>query len=304
MRMSLGFAVVAVSSVAAASLMGIGVGGQPAARLHAVTAVDSTYRITPLEVPGATFTTASDITDAGMVVGFFGRDTAVTLGFIHDGRGFTTVEHPGAARTRVTSMAADGTLAGSFRVPGSPGYAWRGFVRRPSGEFVAVGHDDYPYGMAQRVLDNGTVVGCVHGANMNATMRGLVFSSGRGSPSILVGSKHNGASQDGRRVVGTVAGDTRSYELEGERVTYIERPGFATTEAWDVNEAGTIVGAAIDSSRRTSAFVREGGRWTTLDIPGSTSSVAFGINRRGDVVGAWVDQAGRRLAFIARRERR
>lgn len=304
MRMSLGFAVAAVSSFAVASPTEVSLAGQQAPRVRGAVTVDSVYRVTPLEVPGATFTVASDITDAGVVVGFFGRDTSTILGFIHNGGRFTTVEYPGATRTRVMSMASDGTLAGSYREAGSPMVAWRAYVRRPSGEFVAVNINDHPHGMAQRVLNDGTVVGCFHGTDMTTTMRAIVYKSGRVSSSDLVGSMHNGASEDGRRVVGTVAGDTRSYLLEGGRVTYLARPGAARTEAWDINDAGTIVGAVIDSSQRTRAFVLKGEQWATLDIPGSRSDVAFGVNQRGDVVGAWTDATGRRRAFIARREPR
>jgi uncharacterized membrane protein len=263
---------------------------------------DPPYEYATLDVPGAKSTVASDVTNDGVVVGWF-EQNSVVRGFVHDGRTFTPVEYPGAMLTRVTSMAADGAVVGAYRKAGESKLAWHGFVRRPSGEFADVRHPDHPHGMAQRILDDGTILGCYHGAD-ETSMRGIVVSGGRIAASDMPGSMHNGASSDGRRVVGILATERRAYVIAGGVVTYLEAPGAKATEAWDVNDAGTVVGAAVDSVDQARGVVFTGDRWTTLEVPGARSAVAFGINARGDVVGGWEDSTGRHRGFVARRRAR
>lgn len=269
---------------------------------EAVDRVAPGYDFATIDVPGASETVASDITDRGVVVGWFEQDSVVR-GFVHDGGTFTPVSYPGASLTRVTSMAADGSLAGAYRKPKEPDVAWHGFVRRPSGEFVEVRHPDHPHGMAQRILDDGTILGCYHGGDYTASMRGIVVKGAGINVSDLPASMHNGASPDGGRMVGLIS-DGRSYLVEGERVTYLEAPASRTTEAWDVNGAGVVVGAALDSTERARGMLFSGGVWTPLEVPGARTSVAFGVNARGDVVGGLEDSLGRRRGFVARRRDR
>jgi len=265
--------------------------------------VAADYDFATLDVPGASATVASDITDRGIVVGWFEQDSVVR-GFIHDGGSFTPVSYPGASRTRVTSMAADGSVTGAYRKAQEPDVAAHGFVRRPSGEFVEFGHPGHRYGIAQRLLDDGTILGCYHGGDYTASMRGIVVKEARISVSDLPASMHNGASPDGRLMVGLIVSDGRSYLIEGERVTYLEAPASRTTEAWDVNGAGVVVGSAVDSTQRARGMVFSGGAWRPLEVPGARTSVAFGINARGDIVGGMEDSLGRRRAFVARRRGR
>lgn len=270
------------------------------AAVQAGAPADPTYQVEAFDVPGSAFTVASDITDAGAIVGWFSRDSVVR-GFVRDAKGFTTIEHPGAIRTQLNSMSSDGTIVGAYQRRGEPDVAWHPFVRRPTGEFVPVRHPAQPYGMAQRILDDGTVIGCYHGKDFTTTMRGTAFSVRDTVVSDLVGSMHNGATSDQRRIVGVTFEDGRSYVVEGGRVTYLAVPRAASTEAWDINDAGTIVGAAVDSAKVTRPVTFTAGRWTNIELPGASSGVAFGVNRRGDVVGGWRDSTGRRRAFVARR---
>jgi uncharacterized membrane protein len=116
------------------------------------------------------------------------------------------------------------------------------------------------------------------------------------------GSMTNGATPDGK-AVGLIFGERRTaFIAEGGRVTHLEAPGSASTEAWDVNASGVIVGATVDSAKVTRGFVLKDGRWTTIHPPASRSTVAFGINARGEIVGGWEDTLGRRRAYMAARQ--
>jgi len=263
---------------------------------------DRPYTFTTLEYPGAEVTVASDITDDGRIVGWY-TTGGVTKGFVHADGKYTSIEHPGAIVTHVTAAGPDGSLVGAYRKDGEPNRAWYGYLRRPSGEFVAVRHPNQPYSMAQRILNDGTVLGCYHGDDFKTDMRGMTISESKIDVLDVPGSMINGATPDGRKLVGLILGESRSaFIAEGDRVTRLEAPGSTSTEAWDINAAGVIVGATVDSAKVTRAFVLKDGRWTTLHPPASRSTVAFGINARGEIVGGWEDTLGRRRAYLAARQ--
>lgn len=263
---------------------------------------DRPYTFTTLEYPGAEVTVASDITDDGRIVGWY-TTGGVTKGFVQAAGKYTSIEHPGAIVTHVTGAGPDGSLVGAYRKEGEPNEAWHGYLRRPSGEFVAVRHPDQSYSMAQRILDDGTIVGCYHGDDFRTDMRGMTISGSKIDVLDVPGSMTSGATPDGRKLVGLIVGESRSgFIAEGDRVTRLEAPGSTSTEAWDINAAGVIVGATVDSAKVTRAFVLKDGRWTTLHPPASRSTVAFGINARGEIVGGWEDTLGRRRAYRAARQ--
>jgi uncharacterized membrane protein len=264
---------------------------------------DRPYAFTTLEYPGAETTVASDITDDGRIVGWY-TTGGVTKGFVRADGKYTSIEHADAIVTRVTGAGPDGSLVGAYRKKGEPNVAWYGFLRRPSGEFVAVHHPDHPYSMAQRILNDGTILGCYHGEDdFRRTMHGMTIAGGEIDVLDVPGSMTNGATPDGRKAVGLILGERRSaFIAEGDRVTHLEAPGSTSTEAWDINAAGLIVGAMVDSAKVTRGFVLRDGRWTTIHPPASRSTVAFGINARGEIVGGWEDTLGRRRAYIAARQ--
>lgn len=262
---------------------------------------DSSYSFTTIEYPGAARTVASDIDEQGRVVGWFAAGDTVR-GYIYANGEFSVIHYPGAIVTQVTSIASDGSVSGAFRRPGDPGVAWHAFVRRPSGEFVDVHHPQHPHSMAQGLLDDGTIVGCYHDDNFTTSMYGMIV---RGDDIVVhrtAGSMNNGASPDGRQVVGNLSVARRGFVADGDRVTHLEAPGSVATEAWDINASGVIVGAHVDSADVSRAYVLRNGRWTTLEVPQARASVAFGINSRGEIAGSWEDSTGVRRGFVARKE--
>jgi hypothetical protein len=257
-----------------------------------------TYDI--VDYPGATMTIVTGIGSAGELVGWYAAGDK-RLGFVYHNGEYATVEYPGAAITQLTGIGEDGTLSGSYREAGAPGMAWQGFIRRPNGEFVAFRHPDHPNSMAQRVLANGTIIGCYHGMDFTTTMRAISMTNGSFTVRDIPGGMHNGGTPDGRRLVGNLAIERRGFVAEGDQVTYLDAPGSKATEAWDINQAGAIVGVLVDSADVAQAYVYENGRFTALDVPNARSSVAFGIDARGQIVGGFEDSDGIRRGFIARR---
>ena len=71
-------------------------------------------------------------------------------------------------------------------------------------------------------------------------------------------------------------------------VSYFSYPGARSTRAWDINDAGQIVGSYEDAGLRSHAFLYENGSFATIDYPGAYGTYATGINNAGQIVG-WAD---------------
>jgi probable HAF family extracellular repeat protein len=89
------------------------------------------------------------------------------------------------------------------------------------------------------------------------------------------------------------------------RFTRIEVAGAAGTTAYDLNDAGVVVGIysptnpipAVAADAR--GFLRDRrGRYTTIRVPGATQVFARGINNRGQVVGEYRDTYGTYHGFM------
>jgi probable HAF family extracellular repeat protein len=75
--------------------------------------LDTGGGFTQLDVPGATFTSASGINDAGQIVGSFGIGTSLH-GFLDTGGSFTQIDVPDATLTDVRGINDAGQIVGSF----------------------------------------------------------------------------------------------------------------------------------------------------------------------------------------------
>ena len=69
--------------------------------------------LTPIEVPGSTFTAAWDINPSGLIVGVF-NDATGAHGFSFEGSSFSRIDVPGATATRVFGINASGDMVGAY----------------------------------------------------------------------------------------------------------------------------------------------------------------------------------------------
>ena len=69
--------------------------------------------------------------------------------------------------------------------------------------------------------------------------------------------------------------------------TTLEVSGAASTDAWDINNHGTIVGHYV-ANGVTHGFVASlHGTYDTIDFPGAVFTQTTAINERGDVAGTY-----------------
>lgn len=283
----------------AGSLLGVGtitLGG---------TAMD-TFEYAEIVVPGAVVTNAQGINAGGDVVGFYRDAAARVRGFLWQQGRVTVIEYPDAVLTEARGISPGGEIIGTYRMAGEPPVNVHGFLRKRDGTFARIDYPGHTNTIPQRILPNGTILGCRHDHDLMNTMRGIaILPDGTTSETDAFSSMHNGATPNGKRVVGLfmnmMTNRSESYVIENGEFTAFIVPGSNLTSAWDVNPRGEIVGVYRDSSNRFHGFVRNGDQYLTLDVPGATATRAFGINAGGDVVGTFVDTAGRVRAFIATR---
>jgi uncharacterized membrane protein len=265
---------------------------------------DQPLSFTTIDVPGASSTTPQGINARGDIVGWYAAG-GVTRGFLLSGGTFATLVVPNAIETQARGIGPNGEIVGTYRLTGETSPAIHGFHRTPDGAFTPVHYPGHLYEIPQRILADGTILGCRHDNDLMVTMRGIeIGPSGSGETEVFA-SMHNGGTPDGRRIVGLYtnmdAGNRpEGYVIENGVFTPLLFPGSQQTAVWDVSPAGDIVGNYRDASGVNRAFVLSRDGYDSIDVPGATLTRAWGINAAGDIVGSYV-AAGVTHGYVALR---
>ena len=273
----------------------------------AVVGTERRFAFSEVVVPGAVFATAQGINAGGDVVGIYRDAAARTHGFAWEDGAVTTIDYPGAAYTDARGISPGGDIIGAYRMPGEPAVNFHGYLLKKDGTLLNIDYPNHTNTIPQRILSDGTILGCRHDHDLMETMRGIRMGAGGNEEIDEFASMHNGGTPDASLIAGLftnmMTGRGEGYVVEDGQFTPFVVPGSNFTAAWDVNPRGEIVGVYRDAANRFHGFVRDGQDYVTLDVPGATATRAFGINAGGDVVGAFVDVAGRTRAFVASRTR-
>lgn len=263
-------------------------------------AIERSFDFRTIEIPAAKRTVASGINDEGHIVGVY-DDSAGTHGFLlRDGK-FATVDFPGAVFTAAYGIGAHGEIVGAYRMPGEPAVNFHGFLRTTDGRFERVDSPPHKNTIAQRILPDGTILGCRHDDNFGAGMRGAVLRARNHSETQALASMHNGATPDLRRIVGLYnyapADGSAGYVIDDGKFQPLVVPGSSATSAWDVNPTGEVAGVYRDAAG-VHGFILTANGFVRLNAPKATKTRALGINASGAVVGSF-DAGGRTYGFLA-----
>jgi hypothetical protein len=262
-----------------------------------------------IDVPGALRTIAQGINDAGDISGFF-VDTQATHGFLLRRGRVTVIDYPGAAWTQALGINAQGDIVGTYGRPGDPDPSFtatpvlHGFLRTRHRQFRDVLYPGHLHEIPQRITSTGIILGCYHDMDLMDSMFGFSWSRNGLAPISVPASMHNGATPDGSRIAGRytdlATGQSHGYLLDRGTFIPFDVPGSATTNAWDINPQGDIVGDYQDADGLHGFLRTEDGDFFRLDFPGSNNTQARGINAQRKVVGFYVDSGGARHGFVAR----
>jgi hypothetical protein len=268
----------------------------------------ATFTFTAIDVPGALATSPQGINAAGAISGSYVDASGHVRSFILRDGGFTTVDYPDADNTSVHGIGPSGDVVGNWWNDGEEATAAHGFRRSVSGQFSTVHFPGHLYEIPQRILADGTILGCRHDHDFMGSMRGIRLArEGASEIDQVFASMHNGATPDGQLIVGLYtnmqAGRQEGYIINRGVFTPFVIPGSNLTSAWDVNAQGEIVGIYRDASG-FHGYVMTAAGVTSLNYPGAVATRAFGINASGDVVGTYQAVAGGPArGFLAVRER-
>ena len=269
-----------------------------------------TFEFTTIDVPNAVSTSAWGINARGDIVGAYVDGNAHSHGYLLRDGEFTTFDFPGSAFTEARGIDPKGKIVGVYRSAGEPTVNLHGYTRTKKGAFKPVNDPPHINTVAQRILPDGTILGCRHDTDQLSTMRGLVISR-RGSIAELdqFASMENGGTPDRRHIVGlytNTAGSQQGFLIDHGVFKPLFLGDIPTFAAWDMNSAGEIVGVYRTSVGVTTVFhgfvLREEG-YVSIDVSGATATRAFGINLHGDIVGTFIATNGTTHGFLASQAR-
>ncbi len=238
---------------------------------------------------------AGDTIDFAVGVGADGSNSFDSTGFkaVIAPFSFTTIDFPGATRTRAVGLNDHGDIVGDYR--DSSG-VFHGYLLS-HGNFTTF---DPPGSIQTRglAINNLGVIGGTFLDSSNARHSYLlnhgaftIFDFPGATATFLQGINDLG------QVVGTYidsAGNTHGFLRTAGNFTTIDFPGAVQgTVAGGINDRGQIVGNFGDASGITHGFLLSGGNLSTIDFPGALDTTApFGISANGEIVGFYDDSNG------------
>jgi len=283
--------------------------------LGTASAAEPAFNFVSINYPGAVLTQAEGISPDGDIPGLYVDSSGVVHGFLLHRGVFSTIDYPGSAYSDLRATTPGGDIVGNYSMPGeNPGYVFtpggapvniHGFVLKRDGTFIPLPpYPDHPNMITQRILPDGSVLGCFHNLDFGSWMRGFVLRDGvyTGLDGTLDGlslpsSMNNGATPD----LGQIAGffmdmgtnKRPSYVIQNGSLSLFDYPSASvvSTRAWDMNPSGAIVGDYRDATG-VHAFLLENGSFASLTFPGATVTQARGINPGGAIVGWYTDATG------------
>lgn len=253
---------------------------------------------TTIDVPGAPINSADGINNLGQIVGYSGPSVSgPATGFLYQNGDFASFTYPQAANTFPYRINDSGMTLGWAYIDG--GGAAVGFLYQ-DGIFTTI-----RAGLKQATILSGlNNLGHMVGGAGSVSDPNIVFEirNGKlrnitpppGGFSLAYGTGIN----DADNVVGWVDG----ARVEGS--TYfngtfgtLNYPGSSSSQNWDVNSNGMIVGCYIGSGL-LSGFAYYRGKFISLQYPGVKETCPLGINDLGQVVGSYDNQDGTQHGFV------
>src|SRR5256885_3202553 len=269
------------------------------------------YTFTIIDFPGAFQTVPSGINANGVIVGWYFQGTGCPAaiqttcrvrGFTYAGGVYTPVVYRDADGaeawfTQLRGVGPSGEIVGDYRMTATEAVInLHGLRLTTLGNFVPVNYPGHTNTVAERILPDGTIIGCYHDTADMLTMYGMTtdkrhnnqlpiaadgFSSLDMNTTMFLGGTPNGHKLTGFFTDMTATpSKLRGFVLEGGTFAPFDVPSSSSTQAFDMAPSGIIVGLFRDAAapNATHGFVRDGDRYTTINFTGSTSTDVFVTN--------------------------
>jgi probable HAF family extracellular repeat protein len=237
------------------------------------------YTLTDLGVPGAAYTEALGINDAGQVVGCFATPTGAIQGFTYsNGQMKILKTGPVGGINNLGQMATDALTAS--------GYV-HGAVVSPDGSVLDLG-GLWGSSTACAINNNGQAAGWA--ATGPGTYHASLYSGGQVQDLGTLGGYQSFANgiNDAGQVVGesAIGPTTHAFLFTGGAMQDLGALSGGWSDALAVNDAGQIVGySLVNPSGLMHAFLYSNGVMQDLGDLDDWGSYAVGINNAGTIVG-------------------
>ncbi|MEI9972541.1 MAG: Ig-like domain-containing protein [Ignavibacteriota bacterium] len=196
----------------------------------------------PIEVPGAAYTSASGIDNAGRIVGFYRLGSNDGFhGFLYAGGSYSTVDAPGALSTQVRATNDRGQIVGTF----TDAHGQHGFVDL-GGTFTTLDAPGAVSTAATGINTDGEIVGTY--TDSGSRVHGFLYVDGTFSTLDTPGSKQ--PQSLGINNAGQIVGLPGFLYHDGSFAA-IDLAGVHTA----IDDAGRIAGAYSDTNGRSHGFV-------------------------------------------------
>lgn len=259
---------------------------------------------TTIDFPGSVLTNVQGVNAQGDIVGLYTDTSGRTHGFLRSGEQYRSIDFPGAESTQARGIGPAGDIVGNYLRQNESGATFsHGYLMTRRGGFFTLDYAGHLNTIPQRLLPDGTILGCYHDTDTMGTMHGMSIARRGFNALAEPASMHNGATPDRQLVVGLFTdmmdGRGKGYIIDRGRFSPLEVPGSSSTALWDINPSKVMVGVYTDTAGVVHGFQYDGQVFGRVDVAGARVTRVFGINAGGDMVGAFVDAAGRTHGFLA-----
>ena len=206
---------------------------------------------------------ASDVNDAGQIVGDYVDSSGVYHGYERSGGKFTTIDVPfaGATATFTNAINNSGEIVGGWTDSGGVTHAFTVV----GGTYASFDYPGATFTTANDVNSAGEIVGFYQ--DTNGTGHGFLLSGGTYT------------------------------SIDVPSAFYTNSPGI--NDAGDIVGLYCTTSQCASTSEGEQGFLLSGGVFTTFAIPGEYYTYLIDINNNGVVIGGYQDAAGLVVAFMA-----
>ncbi|MEW6681846.1 MAG: HYR domain-containing protein [Nitrospirota bacterium] len=245
------------------------------------------FSYTLFDYPGASYTEALDINNAGQVVGAY-TDASGGHGFVRDGTGYTALDCAGATSTYVAGLNNVGQIVGGYQDAGG---GQHGFVRSLSGGGCTA--IDVPGALgteARGITDTGQIVGNYYTGTQSG---GFLLAGGAFTLINVPGAQYTqlqGINEAGR-IIGLYSDGVQQYGFvwTGGVITRLPAiPGATYTGATALNDSNQYAGYYGDASGQH-GYLLDGAVLLPVNIPGAAWTAVQGLNDAGTLVGSFAN---------------
>jgi hypothetical protein len=256
----------------------------------ATTALAQGGTYTTLNYPGAIYTWAAGINNAGEIVGYYQNNATQIDGFLLSNGTYTNISYPGAADTTLTGINDSGQITGYTFNP-SVGFLYDSQTQSFT-KMSYAGQPTYPFG----INDAGTVTGYATvqgGASYSSFVESKSGEAHRIQPPGATATQTFGISNSGIIVGASNSATYLNFAFQDGKYQPLQFP-WTYAGLNGISEDGTKTAGWWEkkSGSAPHGFVQSNKTYIVLVPPGAMFSEATGVNDNSNVVGYFEDSSG------------